>query len=98
MDFLKRLGIERTNAGGYSAAGWSGSGVTLESFNPTNGEAIAPVSLCTEQDYETIIEQATQAFGKWHTLPAPRRGEVVRRSEEHTSELQSQSTISYAVF
>ncbi len=78
MDFLKRLGIERTNAGGYSAAGWAGSGATLESFNPTNGEAIAQVSLCTEQDYETIIEQATQAFGKWHTLPAPRRGEVVR--------------------
>src|SRR3546814_6387459 len=35
----------------------------------------------------------------WLLTPAPhRRGESVRRSEEHTSELQSLMRISYAVF
>jgi aldehyde dehydrogenase (NAD+) len=77
MDFLKQLGIERSNPGVYSGTGWSGSGA-LDSFNPANGEAIAQVSLCTEQDYETVIGHAAHAFHEWRTVPAPRRGEVVR--------------------
>jgi aldehyde dehydrogenase (NAD+) len=78
MDFLKQLGIQRSNPGVYAGAGWSESGPSLDSLNPANNEVIGQISVCTEQEYDTVIEQATEAFKAWRTVPAPRRGEMVR--------------------
>jgi aldehyde dehydrogenase (NAD+) len=77
-EILKRLGIEETNAGVFSGE-WSGSGKLLESVSPIDGEVIARVRTATPEEYEQTIQRAQEAFRKWQTVPAPKRGEVVRQ-------------------
>ena len=49
------------------------------SFNPATGKPIAAVRLDTADDYERITRRAVAAFDRWRRVPAPKRGEVVRR-------------------
>ncbi len=55
-----------------------GKGGLLDVFTPITGEKIASVAVHSVADAEASIEQAHQAFLKWRTVPAPRRGELVR--------------------
>jgi aldehyde dehydrogenase (NAD+) len=55
------------------------SGQPLETLNPTTGEALATVRTASRQDYERAVAAAQQAFDRWRLIPAPKRGEVVRR-------------------
>jgi aldehyde dehydrogenase (NAD+) len=50
--------------------------------SPVDGKKIASVKLATEADYNKVIEQAGEAFKKWRTIPAPKRGEIVRQIGE----------------
>jgi aldehyde dehydrogenase (NAD+) len=75
-DFLKRLGIEGENLGGFGGE-WLGSGPVLEVITPIDGSKIATVKQVTEQQYDKIVERAHAAFLKWREVPAPKRGEVV---------------------
>ncbi|MFQ5936642.1 MAG: aldehyde dehydrogenase family protein [Acidiferrobacterales bacterium] len=80
MELLAKLGVERVNPSAYSSAGWSRSteGGLLDSLSPATNELIGQVNLRAEQDYETVIECANEAFLEWRTVPAPRRGEMTR--------------------
>ena len=54
-----------------------------------------PDSLYGEDVYGAVIDEASRCKEEvWSAV----RSTITARSEEHTSELQSQSTISYAVF
>ena len=77
-DFLKRLGIEEKNLGGF-AGEWVGTGPLLDVFTPVDGSRIGVVQQVTEDEFDTIVDRAHQAFLEWRTLPAPKRGEVVRQ-------------------
>src|SRR5215475_12421861 len=77
-EILKRLGIQETNSGVFSGE-WSGSGKLLESVSPIDGEVIARVRTATPEEYERTVQRAEEAFGKWQTVPAPKRGELVRQ-------------------
>ncbi|MEM9103320.1 MAG: aldehyde dehydrogenase family protein [Pseudomonadota bacterium] len=82
MDFLKTLGIEPINSGGcWSATNWTPiEGQSLiESYNPTTSELIAKVTVNTPQEYERIISQAEKSSLIWRSIPAPLRGELVRK-------------------
>jgi len=76
--FLKRLGIEKVNPGGFNGR-WLGRGSELEVVSPIDGKRIATVTQCTAKDYERIAREAQKAFEYWREVPAPRRGEVVRQ-------------------
>jgi len=82
MDFLKELGIEEFNAGAcIGADDWlatSGDDV-LKSYNPATGELIASVYQCGEDDYEKVVAASHAAFLEWRQVPAPVRGELVRK-------------------
>ncbi|MDE2763699.1 MAG: aldehyde dehydrogenase family protein [Gemmatimonadota bacterium] len=78
---LRALGIEDVNPGGF-AGEWTGSGPALEVFTPIDGSRIATVNQVTETEYDHIVDRAHGAFLEWRKLPAPRRGEVVRRLGE----------------
>lgn len=54
------------------------SGNLIESINPADEKVIASVYGCSEEDYNTIIEKANLAFQSWRTVPAPKRGEIIR--------------------
>ncbi|MCO7226016.1 aldehyde dehydrogenase family protein [Pleionea sp. CnH1-48] len=85
MDFLKELGIEPVNSGAcWGVNEWSTTtdqGI-IESINPANGELIAKVHAASQEDYDKIMAKAEEAFVEWKTVPAPLRGELVRKMGE----------------
>jgi aldehyde dehydrogenase (NAD+) len=89
-DFLKKLGIEDTNPGGFCGE-WLGSGPDLEVITPIDGSRIGTVKQVTEDEYDQIVARAHAAFLEWRKVPAPRRGEIVRllglKLREYKSEL-----------
>ncbi len=54
----------------------------IESINPSKGLLIAKVKCATEASYEAVLKNATDTFECWRNLPAPKRGELVRRIAE----------------
>src|SRR5580765_3113135 len=75
---MKSLGIQAVNSGVFDGE-WSGSGKILQSFSPNDGSLLAEVRTATPPEYERAIQRASAAFQKWQTIPAPKRGEVVRQ-------------------
>ena len=80
-NILDSLGLESINPGSWSgsAAMQSESAALIESVNPANGEIIASVRSTTAAEYDQIIVAAREAFEEWRTIPAPVRGDAVRR-------------------
>src|SRR5215831_415164 len=74
---LKSLGLKDTNAGAFSGE-WFGSGKLLKSVSPIDGEVIGMVRTATPDEYEKVIERAQKAFKKWQSVPAPKRGDLIR--------------------
>ncbi len=75
---LETLGLEDVNPGGFGGE-WMGSGPELEVTTPIDGSRLATVRQVTESEYDAIAERAQAAFLAWRTVPAPKRGELVRR-------------------
>jgi len=80
---LEKLEIKSVNNGvSTGVKSWVGSGDVLSSFSPVNGDLIAAVNQAEKEDYDKVIIKAREAFKIWQTIPAPRRGEVVRQMGE----------------
>src|SRR5271154_102718 len=75
---LKALGLTAENAGVFDGQ-WAGSGPVLKSVSPINGKVLASVRTATAADYERTMERAAAAFASWQSVPAPKRGELVRQ-------------------
>jgi len=82
LSFLAELGIEGTLSGSYAGEWLDCRGDELEVFSPADGSRIAIVKQATAAEYETVAEAAHQAFLRWRGIPAPIRGEYVRRIGE----------------
>ena len=81
MDVLKALGLKKDNLSTCGAKGWAktkNAGV-IESINPATGELIANVYGCSAKDYDNLMRASVKAQHKWAKVPAPKRGEVIRR-------------------
>ena len=82
---LERLGVNATACGSWSGShGWSKStqGPLLEVANPATGELLARVRAATPEDYEHVVSSAVASAQQWASVPAPKRGELVRRIGE----------------
>ena len=78
---LDKLQIEAINAGACTGLdGWikDAHGTELVSYNPTTGEPIATVIQAGATTYDKVVAQAADTFQTWRTVPAPKRGEVIR--------------------
>lgn len=78
---LAELDLAEINPGAWSPkSGWSKATDTalIESRNPATGELIARVRSASPADYENVIREAQETFHMWRTIPAPKRGELVR--------------------
>jgi len=78
---LEKLNIQPVNAGAcIGPDGWltDPAGKELVSYNPSTGEALAKIIQATPATYEKVADAAQQAFLQWRSVPAPKRGEVVR--------------------
>ncbi len=81
MDFLKQLGIKDKNYGSSTGQQWhqtSDQG-ELKIHSPATGEYIASVYQASVADYHAVIKTAQEGFRHWRTIPAPKRGEIVRQ-------------------
>ena len=78
QNILADLGIQDHNPGVMIGAEAFGSGASIESHSPVDGKRIASLSTATADDYERVMDAATEAFVEWRTWTAPQRGEVVR--------------------
>ena len=78
---LEKLGIKDENFGASTGQEWSkttDAGV-IEVHSPIDGKLIAKVYQASEADYEWVVKKAQEAFKYWRTIPAPKRGEIVRQ-------------------
>ncbi|HQI41913.1 MAG: aldehyde dehydrogenase family protein [Ignavibacteriales bacterium UTCHB2] len=81
MEFLKRLGIKEKNFGCSTGTVWNKTTDQgeLKIYSPATGEFIASVYQASEADFENLLNVTDKAFQYWRTVPAPKRGEIVRQ-------------------
>jgi aldehyde dehydrogenase (NAD+) len=77
---LNKLKITDQNPGYSTGSLWqtSSSSTTIDSFSPVNGDKIASLNTASAADYQHVINTAQAAFKHWKTVPAPKRGDIVR--------------------
>jgi aldehyde dehydrogenase (NAD+) len=81
MEFLKDLGLKKNMSGTSTGTDWLSckNNQKLGVCSPVDGKVFASILKATAEDYDQVIETAGKAFAFWRTLPAPQRGEVVRK-------------------
>ena len=85
---LKELGIKETNNGTSTGKNWFSNGKEIASYSPVDGKLIGKVSATSKDDFEKVISTATSGFKEWRTMPAPQRGEVVRKFNDELRRLK----------
>lgn len=83
---LKELGVKDINEGTSTGSKNFSNGEVIESYSPVDGKLIGKVKTTTKEDYAKVLDAATSAFTTWRTMPAPRRGEIVRQFGEKLRE------------
>jgi len=77
--FLSSLGIAAENSGAFCGEWLATRGKPLVATNPATGRPIGAVRDASRADYERVVEAAQAAWLRWREVPAPVRGETVRR-------------------
>jgi aldehyde dehydrogenase (NAD+) len=79
-DLMARLGLGPV-CSGVCGGSWVGrpGGPELVSRNPATGEPLGRVASASPEDYERVVAQACVSFRTWRSVPAPKRGEVIRQ-------------------
>lgn len=85
---LKELGLNEINNGTSTGKNWFSEGETIESYSPVDGALVGKVKATTREDYEKVINTAQQGFKEWRTMPAPQRGEIVRKFNDELRRLK----------
>ncbi len=76
---LEILGVKAINEGTSTGNNHFSNGELLESYSPVDGQLIGKVRTTTAEDYEKVMQTATEAFKTFRLMPAPQRGEIVRQ-------------------
>jgi aldehyde dehydrogenase (NAD+) len=85
MKKRKAWALEEINPGAYSGYDWQSEPSKthlITAINPATDERIAEISGCTEADYAEMITRAERAFLDWRSIPAPKRGDMIRQIGE----------------
>ena len=75
---LSKLGLKAANPGVFDGS-WRGRGEVIEAVSPIDGKRLASVRGGSAADYHAASGRAHEAFKKWRSVPAPVRGETIRR-------------------
>jgi len=79
-DILQNVGITYEHSGVCAGSTWlEGNGGEREIHSPIDGHVLALVRETGSEESEEVIVRAREAFLAWCMVPAPRRGELVRR-------------------
>lgn len=66
-----------------------GTGESLKVCTPVDGSEIASFKMSSPEQVEPLVERSREAFFAWRSVPAPVRGELVRRFGEVLRENKS---------
>ena len=72
--------------GAESKSGGGGGGETIDVRSPIDGRTLAMIKSASPADVSRVVDAAAEAFIKWRDVPAPKRGEFVRRIGEKLRE------------
>lgn len=87
MKLFDLLSLSDKNVGTYvGAKAVDSGGPLLESMNPSDGKVIATVKQSQPQDVDDILQHSHEVFKSWRQVPAPQRGELVRKIAERLRE------------
>src|SRR5437016_9438016 len=86
---FEKLALSGDNAGVFSGK-WSGGGAKIDKISPIDGKKLASIRTASDDDYQTTVSRAQEAFEKWRKTPGPIRGETVRRLGNGLRELKHQ--------
>ncbi|MCG2621400.1 aldehyde dehydrogenase family protein [Arthrobacter sp. I2-34] len=79
---LAAFGLDKVHSGTYSDSfGWGAveGRPVIEAQYPADGEIVGRVAASDAGDFEKILTASVDTQKKWRMVPAPRRGEFVRR-------------------
>jgi aldehyde dehydrogenase (NAD+) len=77
---LTQLNLRPESMGAAVGREWvETQGPTIKVRSPIDGSTLAAVRTVSPQDVQTVIDRAAEAFKTWRLVPAPVRGEFVRR-------------------
>ncbi|MET0696119.1 MAG: aldehyde dehydrogenase family protein [Acidimicrobiia bacterium] len=79
QEIFGALGLGDHNSGVFAGEWLEPTGDLIEVVNPTTGETLATVGMASEADYDGVVAQSVETFDRWRLLPAPQRGQYVRR-------------------
>jgi aldehyde dehydrogenase (NAD+) len=77
-ELFSRLQLREEESGVFGGK-WSGNGPLLKKRSPIDGSVLGSVRQATAEDYDQTARAAQRSFKKWRLIPAPRRGELIRR-------------------
>ena len=83
---LSLLKIDEVNNGSSVGSLSFGDGSKIDSFSPVDGGLIGSVTSTTSKEYQKVVKSASSAFVFWRSVPAPKRGEIVRQYGEKLRE------------
>ncbi len=82
-DLLQSLGINESQSGCAIGADWvKTAGTPIVARSPIDGTQLGVIASATPADVSRAVDAAHEAFLKFRLLPAPLRGELVRRYGE----------------
>jgi len=84
---LKSLGVSNSSLGVAIGDTWQeGQGESHVVRSPIDGSVLAEIRFSSRAQVDAAIEAASEAFAAWRVVPAPVRGELVRRFGERLRE------------
>src|SRR5437660_5795205 len=84
---FEKLGVTDESAGVFDGE-WRGGGAKIEKISPVDGRRLASVRTASDDDYNSAVSRAQEAFEKWRRTPGPVRGDTVRRLGNGLRELK----------
>ena len=75
----EKFGLRDEHPGAGTGAWMKCGGELIASISPIDGREIAKIRCADKNDYEDVVSRSVEAFQTWRMLPAPKRGEIVRR-------------------
>ena len=73
---------------GVFAGSWFGSGQELEKYTPIDGSLLGTIRQASSEDCDRTVSAAAEAAAAWRLVPAPQRGELIRRLGQRLRELK----------